>query len=142
GIHRTLTEALDDALAMRAAALPRLVGVDRPVTGQGGRLDENVPLPPGDRFVIRTDLGQTIARSAQIDGAPSPRVVDRQTVRLADGTRLRSVSVAVDLAEGDDAAQPAMIVYSTPMDALDAILLRLMVVFLAVGAGSAIGAVV
>ncbi len=142
GIYRTLTAAVDNALAARAAALPRLVGVERGEARDEvrGERREPVPLPPGDRYVIKTALGQTIARSAATETAQPPRVIDRQTVRLADGTRLRSVSVEVEVADAQGQLQTATIVYSTPTRELDAMLNRLLIVFVAVGVCSAIGA--
>jgi signal transduction histidine kinase len=95
--------------------------------------------------VIRNDLGQVIVRPQERPGNRSaPTVTGRKFVSLADGGRLRSITLTFTLSEPEE--QPhrqATIIYTAPADALDNLLRRMAIVLGTVAFGGAllIGAV-
>jgi signal transduction histidine kinase len=135
--RHTLVAELDESIIMRASALPQLVGVSQ----EGGI----AVLPPGDRYMIRNELGQVIARpQGRLSSRASPSVISRKFVSLADGGRLRSITLNFALRASDEQPeQLATIVYSSPADALDNLLKRMTILLCAVGLGGGllIGAV-
>ncbi len=142
-IRQTLLDAMDAALVARAAALPRLIGLEK---GDGEQLTtgEGMVLPPGDRYLIRTALGRTIARSEGHPGygGDMPRTQDRHTAVLAGGRRLRSIVLTVEIPDEDGQTDPVTVVYSSPMDAVDSTLDRLVILLMIVGGGSGLAAMV
>ncbi|HEV8293360.1 MAG TPA: histidine kinase dimerization/phospho-acceptor domain-containing protein, partial [Tepidisphaeraceae bacterium] len=134
--RQTLIAELDESIIMRASALPQLVGVSEGTAAA---------LPAGDRYVIRNELGQVIVRpDERLSGRSSPVVTNRKFVSVADGRRLRSITLTFALRAWDDQPQrSATIVYSAPADALDNLLKRMTILLCAVGlaGGLLIGAV-
>jgi two-component system OmpR family sensor kinase len=129
--RQTLIAQLDDSIIMRASALPQLSGVSQEST--------TAALPPGDRYVIRTELGQVIVRpQEQLSSRNAPVVMSRKFVSLADGGRLRSIALNFTLNEsGEQPQRQATIVYSAPATELDNLLRRMAIVLCAVGVGGA-----
>ncbi len=91
-----LLKSLDQSLQARATALPQ----------------------KDDRYVVRTDLGQTTASSANPSAAPvHSQIIDAAFTHLADGTRLRTVTLRLITP-----AAATTVTYSTPTDQFDHIL--------------------
>jgi signal transduction histidine kinase len=135
--RHTLLAELDESIILRASTLPQLLGVSQQ-SGETG-------LPPGDRYVIRNELGQVIVRpDGQVTNRASPVVTNRKFLSLPDGRRLRSLTLNFGVRAADGQPEKlATIVYSAPADAMDNLLWRLTIVLCAVGLGGAllIGAV-
>src|SRR5436190_14880305 len=126
--RQTLIAELDDSIITRAAALPQLTGVSQE---KGMAI-----LPAGDRYVIRNELGQVIVRpEAPLSARTTPVVSSRKFVSLADGGRVRSITLNFPLKGADQQSRQATIVYSAPAEALDNLLKRMLIVLCAVGAG-------
>src|SRR5437899_2496205 len=135
--RQTVVAELDESIIMRASALPQLVGVSQ----EGGM----AIFPPGDRYVIRNELGQVLVRpEGRLSSRASPIVTNRKFISLAAGGRLRSITLNFGLrASGEQPERLATIVYSAPADALDNLLKRMTILLCAVGLGGGllIGAV-
>jgi signal transduction histidine kinase len=127
-----LTE-LDATLLKRALSLPEVTG------GRGGP----VYLPRDDRYVIRNDYGQTVARAASIDqGVVHPEIVHASFAELAGGPRVRSITVRT-ADSGGSQARPLTIVYSGSAEGFDRVLNRLAIALTVFGAiGGMAGALV
>src|SRR4051812_38230122 len=130
--RQTLIAELDDSIITRASALPQLTGVSQETGG--------VLLPPGDRYVIRNDLGQVIVRPEQhLSSGNAPVVTSRKFVSLASGGRLRSITLNIRVAPvPEQAPRQATIIYSAAADALDNLLKRMAILLCVVGAGGAL----
>src|SRR4051812_41095524 len=129
--RQTLIAELDEAIIMRASALPQLSGVSQ---------ENTTTLPPGDRYVIRTDLGQVIVRPQErLSSRNTPVVSSRKFVSLSEGGRLRSITLSFALPASESQPQrQATIVYSAPASELDNLLRRMALVLGAVGIGGAL----
>lgn len=103
---------LDQLLVERAAAVLRDAGL--------GRDDPARRVPEGDRYLIRTDAGQTIARQPS-DRAPPvlPEVVSSAFASTADQGRVRTITLR---STPQPPAPAATIIYSTSARAYDAAL--------------------
>ena len=127
-----LLSDLDRSLVESARSLPE-------VTGDAGS-DEAALIAGEDRYVIRNDLGQTIASPGH---GEHPRGAGRDALPpytaafapLGDGRRVRTVTVRV---APRHAGAPMTVVYSRPTDALDRLLGTLAAVL--TGCGAAAGA--
>src|SRR4051794_27565609 len=110
--RQTVLAELDESIIMRASALPQLRGV--------AAESNMVVLPPGDRYVIRNELGQVIARpEAKVSSGAMPIVTNRKFISLAGGGRLRSITLNFGLRASEEQPERlATIVYSAPADAL------------------------
>jgi signal transduction histidine kinase len=135
--RQTLLAELDESIIMRASALPHLLGVSRE--------SSMVALPPGDRYLIRNELGQVMARpDGQLSDRTSPVVTNRKFISMAGGGRLRSITLNFGVRSSEGAPERlATIVYSAPASSVDALLRRLTLLLCIVGLGGAllIGAV-
>ena len=122
-IARSLLLAdLDRAIVDRARMLPQLTGgTTRPFAAG-----------PDDRYVVRNDLGQILQRPHEGDEEPPDRltVVHRGFVAVADGRRLRSLTIRASIPGGP----PLTVVYSSPTDRMDGVLRRLGAALIALGA--------
>jgi signal transduction histidine kinase len=129
--HALIAE-LDDSIITRASALPQLIGVSQ----QPG----STVLPPGDRYVIRNELGQVIVRpESRLEERAEPIVTNRKFVSLPDGGRLRSITLNFGLRASEGHPERlATIVYSAPADSLDDLLKRMGILLCAVGAGGGV----
>src|SRR5687768_1691448 len=84
--RQALLAELDASIIMRASALPQLAGVSQ--------APRSASLPAGDRYVIRNELGQVIVRpDGQGANHGAPIVTNRKFVSVADGRRLRSLTL-------------------------------------------------
>src|SRR5688572_24087607 len=117
--RQTVVAELDESIIARAMALPQLAGVSQ----QGGV----GVLPRGDRYVIRNELGQVIARpEGRLDNRAAPVVTNRKFVSLADGGRLRSITLSFALPASETRPERTVtIVYSAGADAVDGLLRRM-----------------
>lgn len=115
--RQTLLSELDQSLLARAAALPQLLGVAQ---GSG-----DVAIPADDRYVIRNEHGQTVARPELRDNpGAQPVILSRSFVTLGDGKRLRNITVRMPgQANGSDASYT--VAYSGPAERFDQLLYRL-----------------
>jgi two-component system OmpR family sensor kinase len=125
--RQTLIAELDESIIMRASALPQLLGVSQ----EGA----TAALPAGDRYVIRNELGRVIVRPEErLSSRSEPVVTNRKFVSVADGGRLRTITLTFGLRASEDQPQRlATIVYSAPADALDKLLKRMTILLGAVG---------
>jgi two-component system heavy metal sensor histidine kinase CusS len=114
--RETLLSELDQSLLARAAALPQLLGV-APAGGAVG-------IPPDDRYVIRNERGQTVARPQLRTPAAEPVILSRTFVTLGDGQRVRSITVRMPGREGD-ADTSYTVAYSGSAQRFDQLLRRL-----------------
>jgi signal transduction histidine kinase len=116
-VRRTVISQLDQLLVERAAAVLRDVSL--------GRDDQSRRFPEGDRYLIRTDAGQTIARLPS-DRAPPvpPEVVSSAFADTADQGRVRTIALRSRPQPPEPAAT---IIYSTSARAYDAALRALAV---------------
>src|SRR5947209_18975944 len=90
--HVLLTD-LDASIVARAASLPDALRVP------GATAAENAAsVPDGDRFLIRNAVGRTLARPATAAHGAAPVVMARAFGRLGDGSRVRTLTLAI----GDD----------------------------------------
>ena len=118
-----LVADLDASIVRRALALPAV--------GGNSRGEDSLP---GDRFVVRDALGQTLDRPTPSAGpAPQPQIVQATFVALPDGTYRRLV-LRVSRAGGKS---PATVIYSAPAEDLDRVLRRLALALVACGAAAA-----
>jgi two-component system OmpR family sensor kinase len=128
--RQMLLAEFDDSLVARARAVPQLLGVSAG-PGRGA-------IPPGDRYLIKNEVGQVIDRSGgpiHLAPGPPPTVVTRTSVVLGDGQRLRTLTLqAVSIDADGKPAGPLTIVYSSPADRIDGILNRLAWAMLLIGA--------
>ena len=126
-IRQVLLEELDEAIVARASALPRFVGVDA-AAGQ-------IPLPPGDRYIIKNASGQTLAWVGRdSERARQPEVISREFATLADRTRVRRVTL-----RAMQEPNPVTIVYSGSAERFDQALSQLAAVLLMTGLLCAVG---
>ncbi|GEM_PF-1611338 len=134
-----LLNNLDETLMTRALSLPE---VERPsAVPRVADADER------DRFVIRNAQGQTVARPAlsRPGDAPPPQLASAEFSRLADGSRIRTITVKAYArrAAPADPLVPVNIVYSGRADHFDDLLRRLLLTLGIVGvAGGALTAAI
>lgn len=123
GTRYTLLTDLDEAIVSRAAALTDALDGD----------GERVPTTPqGDRYVVRNSAGRTIARP--ITGTfVSPTVISRSFSSLADGSRLRTLTLNVQYTSTTQPGGATTIIYSASADRFDRLLNRLGACLLGVG---------
>jgi heavy metal sensor kinase len=115
--RQTLLTDLDESLLARAAALPQLLGV----TSSSASL----AIPSDDRYVIRNEVGQTVARpDLRNDAAAKPEILSRQFVTLGDGKRLRSITVRMPGQENGRETSYT-VAYSGSAERFDQLLYRL-----------------
>jgi signal transduction histidine kinase len=114
-----LLDDLDASIVARAGTLPELTGA----AGNDLRPAEYAR----DRYLIEDERGHTVARvGRQERSQETPAVLGRRFATLADGRRLRSLTLKAHLAGETDAPERIVtIVYSAPADAFDAALSRL-----------------
>lgn len=116
---------LDATLLRQAAALPEAGGA-------------NAARPAADdRFLIRNEQGQTIARAAPAEGAPAPRIVHAAFATLGDGHRVRTLTLQQPAS--DEQAKPITIIYSGSAEAFDRVLNRLAFALVILGAMGGLG---
>ncbi|WP_428939312.1 ATP-binding protein [Fontivita pretiosa] len=124
--RRALLAELDEALIGRAAALPRLLGVEASPAGAAG---VSPLIPTGDRYLIRDALGRVVARPpADLGNAPRLEVISRNFAQVGDGTRVRNIAVRIrpDGVKRDGRGGDAVtIVYSGSAQNIDRLLSRL-----------------
>ncbi len=71
------------------------------------------------RYIVRTELGQTMATSTTAPAtAQQAQIIRAAFTQLADGTRLRTVTLRVM----NGAAAPVVVTYSAPTDQFDRLL--------------------
>ena len=123
-----LLENMDAALVSRAAALPEMVHAPGVAPGLP-------PLRGGDRYLIKNDLGQTLARPVGAESGAAPTLVSASFTELGDGSRWRSVTLRLlnRSADGRAAPTPFTVTYSTPAEPFDRLLRRLAMALAAVG---------
>ena len=122
--HALLTD-LDESIIARATALPRGATAD-------GRA---VSIPEDDRYLIRNGLGQTLARPTTAPAAVAPVVRSRSFSTLADGTRLRTITLEFNAASAAP-TDATTITYSTSAERFDRLLDRLVIWLIAIGAAA------
>jgi two-component system OmpR family sensor kinase len=129
-IRQSMLDELDAALVLRATSLPEVLGVRRVEADATG----GAALPYGDRYLIRVGRGQTVARP---DTRPAgavppalPEVRSRGFATLADGTRVRTVTLVFPPSRAGD---EMMVVYSGSADRYHRIVRRMWLVFASVG---------
>jgi len=116
--RHVLLSDLDASIAARAQAVPDVAGV----TASGS---SNVP--QGDRFIVRDSLNRTVARPTTLGTSVTPVVTSRQFTTLADGQRLRTLTVVITANDVKDGSRSSItIMYSSPADRFDALLNRLL----------------
>jgi signal transduction histidine kinase len=124
-IRQALLEELDASLVVRASSLPEVLGV-----ADAGKPERTV-VPAGDRYIIRNSLGQTVARPGTRTATTRPiDIRARQFVALADGTRMRSVTVAFP---GSGPGGDVTVMYSGSAERYDQLISRLGLIFVSVG---------
>lgn len=133
-VRQVVIAELDQQLVERAATVLR----------NSGMVSEAAPpqVPVGDRYLIRTDDGRTLARPVD-DRPPSDRpiVVARDFARTAEEGRVRTLTLR--WAPIDASGRPATIVYSSPALAYDTVLASLAAtITLVTSAGVAVTALV
>lgn len=119
-VRGALLEDLDDSIMARVATLPEL--------GRTAPRDLRPAEYARDRYIIEDERGQTVARVGRQDhSAEAPMVVSRSFATLADGRRVRSLSMKAKVAAtGEKPGRMVTIVYSAPADAFDSALNRLL----------------
>ncbi len=116
GTHITLIADLDDSIVSRAEALTDALD------GDGERI---VPTPPaGDRYVVRNAVGRTIARPITGMIVP-PTVISRVFSTLADGSRVRTLTLDVRKTSTTQPSGATRITYSSSADRFDRLMNRL-----------------
>jgi signal transduction histidine kinase len=128
GIRRAVLEDLDASLVLRASSLPEVLGVNADAPR-----GEQVMLPRGDRYIVKDARGHTVARPG-LDGAETTRRAELRGARfatLADGTRVRSVTLAFPAATAGGGEMT--VVYSRSAEGFDHLLARLWLVFAIAG---------
>jgi two-component system, OmpR family, sensor kinase len=116
---------LDDTIASRVVSLP---GIERE------RSTTQTPNNPvQDRYVMQDRAGRRITSlvAASEDGGKLPTITTRGFTTLADGTRLRTLTLAAHarpVNPGDD-PEPVTVVYSAPTKHVDALLRSLLYSF-------------
>jgi signal transduction histidine kinase len=91
---------------------------------------------PEDRFIIENQRGQILSRPAVKLPAPTkPAVIDRAFSTLAEGDRIRSITLRMPAAAG---AGPLTMVYSRPTESMDRILQRLALALAASGVAAGV----
>jgi len=112
---------LDDTLMTRALSQPDL----EPMPG----LPQSTTMASDarDRIVIRTDTGQTIRPTTSAADLPRPQLLSAEFVRLADGSRLRTITLRAYARRKapTDALVPVRVVYSGPAERFDDLLWQL-----------------
>jgi signal transduction histidine kinase len=134
--RQVLLADLDDAIVARAMQLPVALGMAEPggvPIGGGGAAD-------GDRFLVRNSVGRTLARptTSPASAGLTPVVVNHTFSQLADGRRLRTLTIALvrngGAAAGDDeeaatvvgnGGKPITVTYSGSAAQFDHLLTRL-----------------
>lgn len=115
-VYQTLLAELDDTLIERAMTVLHSSGAS------GGSAE--VLVPPGDRYVVRSGEGHTIARTPAGPRAPErPDVVARGFADAAGGARVRTMTLRWARPGQED--EPFTVVYSTPAARLDRTMRRL-----------------
>ncbi|MBC8106514.1 MAG: hypothetical protein H7Z14_07990, partial [Anaerolineae bacterium] len=105
---------LDRSLFDRATSLPE-------ITDASGRrfLTQSAGTHEDDRYIVRNELGQTVARPAArsaADDATRPVLLSRSFARAQDGTRSRTITLRafgrpVDSADASSAIQPVTLTF-------------------------------
>jgi two-component system heavy metal sensor histidine kinase CusS len=123
--RQTLLAELDELVARRAIAVPAILS--------NASLRAEAVLPEGDRLVVR-EAG--VRRAVPAAAGPAPLILDRAFATLADGRRMRrlTLSVAVPAAAGEP--RPMTIVYSTPADRFDRVMNRMAFALAIVGSAA------
>jgi signal transduction histidine kinase len=124
-ITRSLLLAdLDETITSRVASLP---GIERPESLHPTSPDAQ------DRFVIQDKAGRRITSlvAASESGGPAPVVLARDFTTLADGTRLRTLTLKAFARPPNpgDPPEPVTVVYSAPSSHVDALLHSLLYSF-------------
>jgi signal transduction histidine kinase len=127
-VYDTLLEELDDALVERAAGVLL-------ATGAGNRAID-APVPPGDRYVVRSGEGYTIARTPAERRTPDRPDIIARTFADVDGARVRTMTLRWATPAS---AEPFVVVYSTPATRFERTMHRLAV---ALGIVTALGVAV
>lgn len=112
-----LLDDLDAQIYARATTVPEVGGES---AGDAGR-------HPDDRYLIQNSLRQTVGRRSAETQPTSLTIVERRFATLADGRRVRSLTLKGQAARGSSAAtsQPVTIVYSGSSERFDRIMSRL-----------------
>lgn len=140
GVTRAVLLAdLDATLTERAGAMAR-------AAAEGEAVDPAVAHPPAgphDRYVVRDDVGNIFVSGG---GSEERTVAPPQNAsfsRLADGRRMRTVTVQVPSQQGDGAGRTITVIYSGPADQVARVLSRLALTLTVCGlaAGAAAAAV-
>lgn len=114
--HVLLTN-LDDSIVARASALPSALGVAATANGS---------VPAGDRYVIRSPSGRTLARPTTATAEATPAILGRAFTTLGDGTRMRTLTLALaPNSARADSAKPITITYSASAQQFDRLLNKL-----------------
>ena len=119
--RQTLLAELDQSIEARASALPP---------------SGSIVVPPEDRYVVRNEAGQTVARP-ELAAKPGARpvVLASGFVSLGDGTRFRSITVRMPGRDDGGRDTAYTVVYSAPAERFDRLLRRVSWVLLAVCVG-------
>lgn len=127
-VRGALLEDLDASIIARVVTLPEL--------GRSAPRDLRPAEYARDRYIIEDERGQTVARvGRQEHSAEAPLVVSRSFATLADGRRVRSLSMKAKVAATSEKPERAVtIVYSAPADAFDSALNRLLAALAIFGA--------
>jgi signal transduction histidine kinase len=129
-IRRAVLEDLDASLVLRASSLPEVLGIN-PNAPKG----EQLVLPPGDRYILKDAVGHTLARPRLDASGPTRRAEVRgaRFATLADGTRVRSVTLVFPAATTPGGEGAMTVVYSRTAEHFDQLLARMWLVFAVAG---------
>lgn len=129
-----LLDDLDAGIIERAAMLPQIGGA---AANDGVRLD------PGDRYLVRSDIGRIVSRSpAEPRSTMPPEVLSSSFIQLPGQPRVRTLTLLFPknaVGEGKP-ADPQQVVFSASAQRLDRLLSRLSIVLGAFGLAGGIAA--
>lgn len=130
-VQEMLLDDLDTSLVMRASSLPEVMGVAAPAAADVGEHG----VPDGDRYIIKNRLGQTLSRpGTQPSVRRQARVMTKNFSTLADGTRIRTVTIAFDdTSPGRSGSNELIVVYSGSAEHYEQLVGKLWMIFSVVG---------
>jgi signal transduction histidine kinase len=129
--RQLLLADLDESLISRSSALPQLLGVSEDA---GQHL-----LPTGDRYIVLDDLNRIVGRSDPRQRGPRATVVTgRSWAQLADGSRMRNLSLSATSLAADGRESKVTIVYSGSAELFDKTLGRLALLLFTIGIASGV----
>lgn len=111
-----------------ASILSKAMTLQEAVEGTASGLAPGASLPEGDRYIVRSATGRTLARPTTTPAplVESPLVLNRAFVVLADGQRLRTLTFSAVPIRASGQAARITITYSASCAQFDALLRKLM----------------